>query len=314
MPQDVNSAANDNDGVGQGGEPGQKSAVQLKKEAKKKEKLEKFKQKQEKLQQPNTGKKPKEKKEKQVITYDKSTAPGEKKDISGPMPDAYSPRYVEAAWYAWWEKSQFFKPEYGGRDPLVENPKGRFVMVIPPPNVTGSLHLGHALTSAVEDAITRWHRMKGRTTLWNPGCDHAGIATQVVVEKKLWRETSKTRHDIGREAFVQQVWKWKEEKGDRIYQQLRMMGCSVDFDRATFTMEPKMSKAVTEAFVRLHDQGLIYRCNRLINWSCTLRSAISDIEVDKRELPGRTLLPVPGYKDKVEFGVLISFAYKVEGS
>lgn len=317
MPQDVNSAANENDTVvGQSGEPGQKSAVQLKKEAKKKEKLEKFKQKQEKLQtlQPNTDKKPKEKKEKEVITYDKSTAPGEKKDTSGPMPDAYSPRYVEAAWYFWWEKSHFFKPEYGGRDPLARNPKGRFVMVIPPPNVTGSLHLGHALTSAVEDAITRWHRMKGRTTLWNPGCDHAGIATQVVVEKKLWREMNKTRHDIGREAFVQEVWKWKEEKGDRIYEQLRMMGCSVDFDRATFTMEPKMSKAVTEAFVRLHDQGLIYRCNRLINWSCTLRSAISDIEVDKRELPGRTLLPVPGYKDKVEFGVLISFAYKVEGS
>lgn len=317
MPQYVNSAANENDAVdGNSGEPGQKSVVQLKKEAKKKEKLEKFKQKQEKLQtlQPNTDKKPKEKKEKEVITYDKSTAPGEKKDTSGPMPDAYSPRYVEAAWYAWWEKSQFFKPEYGGRDLLEENPKGRFVMVIPPPNVTGSLHLGHALTSAVEDAITRWHRMKGRTTLWNPGCDHAGIATQVVVEKKLWREMTKTRHDIGREAFVQEVWKWKEEKGDRIYEQLRMMGCSVDFDRATFTMEPKMSKAVTEAFVRLHDQGLVYRCNRLINWSCTLRSAISDIEVDKRELPGRTLLPVPGYKDKVEFGVLVSFAYKVEGS
>lgn len=309
MPQDENA-------VGQGDEPVQKSAVQLKKEAKKKEKLEKFKQKQEKLQttQPKTDKKPKEKKEKEVITYDKPTAYGEKKDTSGPMPDAYSPRYVEAAWYAWWEKSHFFKPEYGGRDPQAENPRGRFVMVIPPPNVTGSLHLGHALTSAVEDALTRWHRMKGRTTLWNPGCDHAGIATQVVVEKKLWRETGKTRHDIGRDAFVRQVWKWKQEKGDRIYEQLRMMGCSADFDRATFTMDPKMSRAVTEAFVRLHDEGLIYRCNRLINWSCTLRSAISDIEVDKKELAGRTLLPVPGYKDKVEFGVLVSFAYPLEDS
>lgn len=307
MPQDESA-------VGQGDEPVQKSAVQLKKEAKKKEKLEKFKQKQEKLQttQPKSDKKPKEKKEKEVVTYDKPTAFGEKKDTSGPMPDAYSPRYVEAAWYAWWEKSHFFKPEYGGRDPRAENPRGRFVMVIPPPNVTGTLHLGHALTSAVEDALTRWHRMKGRTTLWNPGCDHAGIATQVVVEKKLWRETGKTRHDIGRDAFVREVWKWKQEKGDRIYEQLRMMGCSADFDRATFTMDPKMSRAVTEAFVRLHDEGLIYRCNRLINWSCTLRSAISDIEVDKKELAGRTLLPVPGYKDKVEFGVLVSFAYLLE--
>lgn len=315
MPQDVESVT-ENDNAAQAGEPVQKSAVQLKKEAKKKEKLEKFKQKQEKMQtvQPKADKKPKEKKEKEVITYDKPTAPGEKKDTSGPMPDAYSPRYVEAAWYAWWEKSQFFKPEYGGKDILADNPKGRFVMVIPPPNVTGTLHLGHALTSAVEDAVTRWNRMKGRTTLWNPGCDHAGIATQVVVEKKLWREAGKTRHDIGREAFVQEVWKWKEEKGDRIYEQLRMMGCSVDFDRATFTMDPKMCKAVMEAFVRLHDQGLIYRCCRLINWSCTLRSAISDIEVDKKELPGRTLLPVPGYKDKVEFGVLVSFAYQVVDS
>lgn len=306
MPQDENA-------VGQGDV--QKSAVQLKKEAKKKEKLEKFKQKQEKLQttQPKTDKKPKEKKEKEVITYDKPTAFGEKKDTSGPMPDAYSPRYVEAAWYAWWEKSHFFKPEYGGRDPRAENPRGRFVMVIPPPNVTGSLHLGHALTSAVEDALTRWHRMKGRTTLWNPGCDHAGIATQVVVEKKLWRETGKTRHDLGRDAFVREVWKWKQEKGDRIYEQLRMMGCSADFDRATFTMDPKMSRAVTEAFVRLHDEGLIYRSHRLVNWSCTLRSAISDIEVDKKELAGRTLLPVPGYKDRVEFGVLVSFAYLLEG-
>uniref|UniRef100_A0A131XVK0 Valine--tRNA ligase n=1 Tax=Ixodes ricinus TaxID=34613 RepID=A0A131XVK0_IXORI len=313
MPQ-----ATDENGspAAQGDEPVQKSAVQLKKEAKKKEKLEKFKQKQEKLQtqQPKAEKKPKEKKEKEVIVYDKPTAPGEKKDTSGPMPDAYSPQYVEAAWHAWWEKSQFFKPEYGGRDPMAPNPKGRFVMVIPPPNVTGTLHLGHALTVAVEDCVTRWHRMKGRTTLWNPGCDHAGIATQVVVEKKLWRETGKTRHDVGREAFVQEVWKWKNEKGDRIYEQLRLLGCSADFDRATFTMDPKMTKAVTEAFVRLHEEGLVYRCNRLINWSCTLRSAISDIEVDKKELPGRTLLPVPGYKEKVEFGVLVSFAYPVEGS
>lgn len=123
--------------------------------------------------------------------------------------------------------------------------------------------------------------MRGETTLWNPGCDHAGIATQVVVEKKLWREERKSRHDIGREEFIRKVWQWKDEKGIRIYHQLRKLGSSFDWDRAVFTMEPKLSKAVTEAFVRLHDDGTIYRSNRLVNWSCTLKSAISDIEASR---------------------------------
>ncbi len=187
-------------------------------------------------------------------------------------------------------------------------------MVIPPPNVTGSLHLGHALTNSVEDAITRFNRMKGKTALWVPGCDHAGIATQVVVEKKLWREEKLTRHDLGREKFIEKVWEWKNEKGHRIYEQLKKMGSSLDWNRASFTMDPKLCRAVVEAFVRMHQDGTIYRSTRLVNWSCTLKSAISDIEVDKTELTGRTLLSVPGYKDKVEFGVLVSFAYKVEGS
>ncbi|KAH0630441.1 hypothetical protein JD844_013470 [Phrynosoma platyrhinos] len=202
------------------------------------------------------------------------------KDVTGPMPDSYSPQYVEAAWYPWWEIQGYFKPEYGRRSVSEPNPKGLFMMCIPPPNVTGSLHLGHALTNAIQDSLTRWHRMKGETTLWNPGCDHAGIATQVVVEKKLWKEQGKTRHDLGRELFIKE----------------------------------KLSHAVEEAFIRLHEEGVIYRSKRLVNWSCTLNSAISDIEVDKKELTGRTLLPVPGYKEKVEFGVLVSFAYKVEGS
>nr|KAG5705773.1 hypothetical protein BaRGS_027432 [Batillaria attramentaria] len=187
----------------------------------------------------------------------------------------------------------------------------KFVIVIPPPNVTGNLHLGHALTNAVQDTLVRWHRMKGRMVLWNPGCDHAGIATQVVVEKKLWREKKLSRHDLGREKFVEEVWKWKDEKGHRIYDQLRILGGSFDWDRACFTMDPKMNRAVKEAFVQLHEKKLIYRSVRLVNWSCTLNSAISDIEVDKKEIEGRTLLDVPGYKDKVEFGVLISFAYPV---
>jgi len=298
---------------------GEKTAAQLKKEAAKKAKLEKFNQKKEKLQQQEqrSGTKEKvekEKKEKTVILYEKDTPPGEKKDVSGQMPDQYSPRYVEAAWYPWWEKAGFFKPEFNCPDLTKPNPKGQFVIVIPPPNVTGTLHLGHALTTAVEDTLTRWHRMKGRTTLWAPGCDHAGIATQVVVEKKIWRTEGKTRHDLGREEFVNRVWQWKNEKGDRIYDQLKMLGASVDWTRTTFTMDPKMSRAVIEAFITLFDRGLIYRANRLVNWCCTLKSAISDIEVEKMEIPGRTLLSVPGYQQKVEFGVLIHFAYKIEGS
>lgn len=186
------------------------------------------------------------------------------------------------------------------------------MIVIPPPNVTGSLHLGHALTNAVQDAIVRWHRMKGCTTLWVPGCDHAGIATQVVVEKKLWRDEQLTRHDLGREKFIDRIWKWRNEKGDRIYDQLRRIGSSYDWSRVRFTMDPSMCKAVTEAFCRLHEDGSIYRSSRLVNWSCALRSAISDIEVDKKEIPGRTFIAIPNYADKVEFGVLISFAYKVE--
>lgn len=296
--------------------PQEKTAKQLEKEAKKLAKLEKLKQKQEKLAtvKPNEEKKEKKEKKKEVkeaAVYSSSTASGEKKDVSQPMPDSYSPQYVEAAWYSWWEQQGFFKPEYGRKSITDENPKGKFVMIIPPPNVTGSLHLGHALTNAVQDAITRWHRMKGRTTLWNPGCDHAGIATQVVVEKKLWREEKKTRHDIGREKFIEKVWEWKNEKGNRIYEQLKRLGSSFDWDRACFTMDPKLVTAVTEAFVLLHDAGDIYRSNRLVNWSCSLKSAISDIEVDKTELSGRTFLSIPGYKDKVEFGVLVSFAYRV---
>ncbi|XP_019948459.2 valine--tRNA ligase [Paralichthys olivaceus] len=296
-----------------------KTEAQLKKEAKKREKLEKFQQKKDmeakkKIQPPTEKKAKPEKKELGVITYNVPTPSGEKKDVVSPLPDAYSPQYVEAAWYPWWEKQGFFKPEYGRKSISEQNPRGVFMMCIPPPNVTGSLHLGHALTNAIQDSLTRWHRMRGETTLWNPGCDHAGIATQVVVEKKLMRERGMSRHDLGRENFIEEVWKWKNEKGDRIYHQLKKLGSSLDWDRACFTMDSKLSYAVQEAFIRMHEENVIYRSKRLVNWSCSLNSAISDIEVDKKELTGRTLLPVPGYKEKVEFGVLVSFAYKVDGS
>ncbi len=135
-----------------------------------------------------------------------------------------------------------------------------------------------------------------------------------MVEKKLWREEKKTRHDLGREKFIEKVWDWRNEKGVRIYDQLRAIGSSCDWSRTRFTMDPMLCRAVTEAFVRLHEDGSIYRSSRLVNWSCTLRSAISDIEVDKIEIPGRTFLSIPGYEEKVEFGVLVTFAYKVEGS
>uniref|UniRef100_A0AAR2JDJ1 Valine--tRNA ligase, mitochondrial n=1 Tax=Pygocentrus nattereri TaxID=42514 RepID=A0AAR2JDJ1_PYGNA len=219
------------------------------------------------------------------------------------------PEYVESCWYPWWEKQGFFRPEKH----LPQAVDRIFSLCIPPPNVTGTLHLGHALTVAIEDALARWRRMQGYKVLWVPGCDHAGIATQSVVERRLLREQDKRRQDYSREEFLQEVWRWKQEKGDEIYHQLKKLGASLDWSRACFTMDPGFSKAVTEAFVRMCDSGLIYRSESLVNWSCALESAISDIEVDSKQLPGRTLLSVPGYEQKVEFGTMITFAYPIEG-
>jgi valyl-tRNA synthetase len=300
----------------------EKSATQLKKEAKKKEKDEKFKEKMEKKAaaaaaasstENKETKVVKDEKKTEVVRYTSQTKSGERKDTVCPLPDAYSPSYVEAAWYEWWEKMGFFKPECA--DIYFKNtngqPREKFVMVMPPPNVTGTLHLGHALMCSVEDALTRWHRMLGHETVWFPGFDHAGIATQVVVEKKIKREMNKTRHDLGREAFVQEIWKWKNEKGDTIAKQLKRIGSSCDWDRSRFTMDEVSVKAVLEAFIQMHEKGLIYRSKRLVNWSCALNSAISDIEVDKIPLKGKTYLSIPGYAEKIEFGTLTSFAYKV---
>ncbi|KAI8820771.1 tRNA synthetases class I-domain-containing protein [Fimicolochytrium jonesii] len=242
-----------------------------------------------------------------------NTPEGEKKVLQGDIPTAYNPIAVEAAWYAWWEKSGFFKPQLVDGAPA---PEGTFTIPIPPPNVTGALHLGHALTNSIQDALTRWHRMQGKTTLFVPGCDHAGISTQVVVEKRLVKERGITRHDLGREKFLEEVFKWKEAYGTRIYSQLRKVGSSMDWDRVRFTMDPNMVKAVNEAFVRLHEDGVIYRDNRLVNWDTKLKTALSNLEVDQKELPGRTLMTVPDHdpKKKYEFGVIISFAYPIENS
>ncbi|KAJ8334957.1 hypothetical protein SKAU_G00405960 [Synaphobranchus kaupii] len=249
--------------------------------------------------------------EKERIVYSGPTLPGEKKDTSLPFPSAYSPQFVESSWYQWWEKEGLFTPEYQTRLPQAVNRS--FTLCIPPPNVTGTLHLGHALTVAIQDAFVRWRRMLGHKVLWVPGCDHAGIATQAVVERKLLKDHGRCRQDYSREEFLQEVWNWKDEKGDEIYHQLKMLGASLDWSRTCFTMDPGFSHAVSEAFVRLCDSGLIYRSEALVNWSCALESAISDIEVDTLELSGRTLLSVPGYQNKVEFGTMVTFAYPIEG-
>ncbi|VDM97144.1 unnamed protein product [Thelazia callipaeda] len=296
----------------------QKTDKELRKEAKKAEKMAKFREKEKKLAEIKTrqGKPVVEtgsKESRKVEKYIGKTKPGEKKDTISELPSAYNPSYVEAAWYDWWEQEGFFRPEYSC-DLKKRNSEDIFTVVIPPPNVTGTLHLGHALATSVEDTVCRWQRMKGKAVLFNPGCDHAGIATQVVVEKRLKREFGLGRHDLGREKFIEEVWKWKNEKGEVIYEQLKKMGAGVDWNRACFMMDPKITYAVAHAFIIMHERGVIYRSTRLVNWCCVLKSAISDIEVDKMELSGRTSLSVPGYSKKIEFGVLTSFAYVVENS
>lgn len=174
--------------------------------------------------------------------------------------------------------------------------------------------MGHALPSALQDLLIRWNRMHGKTTLFLPGCDHAGISTQSVVENMLWRREKKTRHDLGRPKFVETVQEWKEEYHQKINKVLKRMGGSFDWTREAFTMNPHFSAAVNETFVRLHEEGLIYRANRLVNWCTKLNTAISNLEVDNEELTGRTLLGVPGYDKKVEFGVIIHFCYEIDGT
>lgn len=243
--------------------------------------------------------------------FSDSTPSGLKKKIEDVFPTSYQPKYVEAAWQPWWEKEGFYKADVSKALNTPEEKK--FVMVIPPPNVTGSLHLGHALTVAVEDTLTRWHRMKGKVALWVPGTDHAGIATQAVVEKRLKKDEGLSRHDLGREKFIEKVWEWKHQYGNTITKQIRYLGASVDWTRESFTMDKNLSTAVTEAFCKFHEDGLLYRDTRLINWSCALQSAISEIEVDYLELEGKTFLAVPNHKlkEKYEFGMITSFAYKV---
>ena len=192
---------------------------------------------------------------------------------------SYEPGAAEARWYAVWEEGGYFRPE-SARDPAA----APFVMVIPPPNITGSLHMGHALNCTLQDILARYHRMNGRPTLWVPGTDHAGIATQVVVERQLGG--AEARRALGREEFERRVWEWREASGRTIVHQLRRLGVSCDWTRERFTLDAGLSRAVREDFVTLYEEGLLYRGDRLINWCIQCQTALSDLEVDHREQAG----------------------------
>ena len=199
----------------------------------------------------------------------------------------YDPTEIEKKWYKTWEERGYFKPSQKGDS---------FCIMIPPPNVTGSLHMGHGFNNAIMDALTRYNRMSGKNTLWQPGTDHAGIATQMVVERQLGAEGI-SRHDLGREKFIEKVWQWKEQSGGNITRQIRRLGSSVDWSRERFTMDEGLSNAVKEVFVKLHEEGLIYRGKRLVNWDPKLQTALSDLEVES---------------DKEEAGSLWHFKYFFE--
>lgn len=231
---------------------------------------------------------------------------GQMKDLSGPM-GQYDPITVERGWFSWWEHHKFFKPETVKK--LRKDSKGPFVIPIPPPNVTGKLHIGHAMMIAIQDAIARYKRMQGFEVLFVPGTDHAGIATQTVVEKKLFYEKGLTRHDLGRDSFVENVWKWKEKFGSNIVNQIKRMGTSVDMDRFAFTLDEKRNKAVVESFVTLYEKGLIYRDKRLVNWSSRLSTAISDLEIEYKDIAPRTKLEIDG--ETHTFGLLYHIKYPI---
>lgn len=192
------------------------------------------------------------------------------------MDKTYQPHAIETSWYKTWESENYFAPQGAGES---------YTIMIPPPNVTGSLHMGHGFNNAIMDALIRFRRMQGRDTLWQPGTDHAGIATQMLVERQLEAQ-GQNRHDLGREKFLEKVWEWKEQSGGNISRQIRRLGSSVDWSRERFTMDDGLSEAVKEAFVRLHEDGLIYRGKRLVNWDTKLHTAISDLEVENHEEKG----------------------------
>jgi valyl-tRNA synthetase len=216
------------------------------------------------------------------------------------MDSRYSPQNIETRWYAAWEESGAFRP--AGRGGNAEKP---FTIVIPPPNVTGALHMGHALNNTLQDVLIRFKRLQGYKTLWQPGVDHAGIATQSVVERMLQKE-GVSKHDLGREKFVERVWEWKKLYGGRIVDQLKRLGCSCDWSRERFTMDEGLSRAVREVFVRLHEDGLIYRGARLVNWCPALQTALADEEVENKETKGHFWSIRYPLQDDPEAGIVVS--------
>ncbi|KAH3686262.1 hypothetical protein WICPIJ_002759 [Wickerhamomyces pijperi] len=303
------------------GAPKVKTEKELEKERKKAEKLAKFEAKKKKAAESaakTSGAPAKPKKEKKVAEpvpeFIDATVKGEKKilvSLDDPALKAYDPKNVESSWYDWWVAQGYFEPEFTEAGEF--KPEGVFCIPAPPPNVTGALHIGHALTVSIQDTLIRYYRMKGKTVLYLPGFDHAGIATQAVVEKQLAKQGI-SRHDLGREEFVKRVWDWKEIYHAKIKNQFTKLGASYDWTRERFTLDEDLSKAVTEAFVRLHRDGTIYRAARLVNWSVKMNTALSNLEVDNKDVKGKTLLSVPGYDEKIEFGVITSFAYPIEDS
>src|SRR5499425_2831344 len=211
------------------------------------------------------------------------------------LPKAYEPGAIEKRWADFWIKEKLFSvptPPAGETRPV-------FTLLLPPPNVTGRLHMGHMLNQTQMDIIIRWHRMRGDVTLWLPGTDHAGIATQMMVEKQLEKE-GKKRREIGREEFVLRVWCWKKQYGSAIQEQMRRLGASVDWSREYFTMDENLSRAVREVFVRLYEEDLIYRGKYIVNWCPRCETAISDLEVKHEEVPGKLYeihYPVVGSKE-----------------
>jgi valyl-tRNA synthetase len=207
------------------------------------------------------------------------TTPTQNSNPARELAKSFDPKSIESQWYAFWENKGFYA---AGLKPEV---KDNFCILLPPPNVTGTLHMGHGFNQTIMDALTRYHRMRGDNTLWQPGTDHAGIATQIVVERQLDAQGT-SRHDLGREKFLQKVWEWKEYSGGTITQQMRRLGTSPDWSRERFTMDAGLNKVVTETFVRLYNEGLIYRGKRLVNWDVKLGTAVSDLEVVQEEEDG----------------------------
>ncbi|MBZ2279157.1 MAG: class I tRNA ligase family protein, partial [Buchnera aphidicola] len=199
------------------------------------------------------------------------------------MEKIYNPQSIEQSLYSFWEKNGYFKPNYNLNKPS-------FCIIMPPPNVTGSLHMGHAFQQTIMDILIRYHRMQGKNTLWQVGTDHAGIATQILVEQQVMREENKTKHDYSRKEFIKKIWFWKNKYQNIITQQMRRIGISVDWSREKFTLDPDVSLAVQDAFIVLYENQLIYQKKRLVHWDIKLETVISDLEVDHRTVNGKKWL------------------------